>query len=69
MRHYNISYIKRGEQITTPLTSKQNAVLKYLTLITIQSGANVYSELKILKHLKNGKIIDITTQTNKYLKG
>lgn len=67
MRYYNIQYIKRGDVINSPWTSKQNAIYKYLTALKSRDGINI-SELKILKHLKNGKIIDITEQVNKFLK-
>jgi hypothetical protein len=67
MRYYNIQYIKRGDVINSPLTSKQNAIYKYLTALTARDNINT-SELKILKHLKNGKIIDITAQVNKFIK-
>lgn len=68
MRYYNVSYTKHGEHTETPFVSKQSAILKYITLLTIQSGYNYYSELKVLKHLKNGKVIDITSQVNNFLK-
>jgi hypothetical protein len=67
MRYYNIQYFKRGKIINSPLTSKQNAIYKYITALTIRDNVNK-SDLKILKHLKNGKIIDISTQVNKFLK-
>ena len=67
MKKYYVQYKKRGETIKTPPTTKQNAILKYLTMLVISDG--LISELSILKQFNNGKIIDLTKTTNKFLKG
>lgn len=67
MKKYFITFKRFHETYKSPLKTKANAIMNYIMQLH-NTGYSV-SELKICKQLKNGKIIDMTTSINKFLRG